>query len=165
MSPAIAKARAFLAAFKQTGSITRAADAVKMDRSLHYRWLALSSNYARDFRKASDEFADALEGEAIRRAIEGVLEPVFYQGLPCGAIRVYSDGLMQFLLKGFKPEKYAQRVSAELTGPGGGPVAIRNADLAALSNDELADLRKLALKVALAQGAGSRVDDPASAEN
>lgn len=152
MSPAVAKARAFLAAYKLTGSVTRAADAVKIDRALHYRWLHQSPKYAGAFRRASEEFADALEGEAIRRANEGVLEAVFYQGAPCGAIRVYSDGLTQFLLKGMKPEKYSTRVSAEVTGPGGGPIQVTIPELAALTDDELDALLAINAKLDSARG-------------
>src|ERR1700722_1270838 len=132
------KARAFLAAFRLTGDITRAAKAASIERTHHYRWIKQSESYAKDFALACEEVGDVLEGEAIRRANEGVLEAVFYQGAPCGAIRVYSDGLMQFLLKGFKPAKYAARVSAELSGPGGGPIVIADPDLTVLSDDELA---------------------------
>jgi hypothetical protein len=160
-----AKVRAFLAAYKLTGDITRAAKAVPIDRGLHYRWLKISDRYVKAFQAATEEFADVLEGEAIRRANEGILEAVFYQGQPCGAIRVYSDGLMQFLLRGMKPGKYSTRVSAEVSGPGGAPVEIRNAELAALDNDELAALKQLALKVALAAGNRARGEDSPATED
>jgi hypothetical protein len=154
------KARAFLAAFRLTGDITRAAKAAQMERTLHYRWLRDSDAYKKDFAQASEEFGDALEGEAVRRANEGVLEAVFYQGAPCGAIRVYSDGLMQFLLKGFKPAKYAQRVSAELSGPGGGPIVIADPDLTVLTDDELAALIATTAKLEAAQRAPGRAHTP-----
>jgi hypothetical protein len=74
----------------------------------------------------------------VRRAHIGVEEPLVYQGeftyerdakgrrklkKPL-FIRKYSDALMMFLLKGFKPEKYRERGSVELTGAGGGPIEI-----------------------------------------
>ena len=86
---------------------------------MHYRWLA-NASYKKAFAAAQDEAAQLLEDEAVRRATEGVLEPVFYQGEECGAVRRYSDGLMQFLLRGFRPQKYSSK--AEITGPGGGPL-------------------------------------------
>ena len=46
---------------------------------------------------------DALEDEAIRRAREGVEEPVFQGGLRCGSVRKYSDLLLIFLLKSRRP--------------------------------------------------------------
>lgn len=112
-----AKARAFLAAFRITGSVVLAAEAVPVDKTMHYRWLR-NENYAKAFAGAEAEFGDMLEAAAIARAKDGVLEPVFYKGKPCGAIRVYSDGLMVHLLKRFKPEKYAARVDANVNVTG-----------------------------------------------
>jgi hypothetical protein len=121
-----AKARAFLAAYRETASITKAAAAAKIDRTMHYRWL-LNASYKKAFEAAQEEAAQTLEDEAIRRATEGTLEPVFYQGDKCGAVRRYSDGLMQFLLRGFRPQKYAART--EISGPGGGPLEVSLADV------------------------------------
>lgn len=98
--------------------MVRAADAAKIERTLHYRWLTNSDGYRKAFANAQERFADALEGEAIRRSNEGVLEPVFYQGVACGAIRVFSDGLTQFLLRGMKPAKYGNKISAEVNVTG-----------------------------------------------
>lgn len=107
--------------FRVTASLTEAAKAVGIDRGAHYDWLRTDAKYPAQFDAARVEAAQSLEDEAIRRAREGVLEPIFYQGIACGAKRVYSDGLMQFLLRGFMPEKY--RVNAlEVTGAGGGPI-------------------------------------------
>ena len=62
---------------------------------------------------AIDEGYDTLEEEARRRAVDGVVEPVFYKGelivskggVPAG-IRKYSDQLLIFLLKGYRPKKF-----------------------------------------------------------
>jgi hypothetical protein len=112
-----AKARAFLAAFRITGSVVLSAEAAGVEKTIHYRWLK-NEGYARDFAEADKEFGDVLEACAIGRAKDGILEAVFYQGEPCGAIRKYSDGLMVHLLKRFKPEKYATRVSADVNVSG-----------------------------------------------
>jgi hypothetical protein len=53
-----------------------------------------------------EEAIGGLEDEAVRRAYEGWLKPVFYQGRQCGAVRRYSDKLLMFLLKGWRPERY-----------------------------------------------------------
>jgi hypothetical protein len=75
--------------------------------------------------------ADALEAEAIRRAFEGQEEPTgWYKGQPGGYVRRYSDTLLIFLLKGAKPEKYADRM--ELRG------SLANINLDALPDDLLA---------------------------
>lgn len=125
-SQADANARAFLAAYRQTASITKAAAAAKIDRTMHYRWLETLA-YRQAFERAADEAAQVLEDEAVRRATEGILEPVFYQGIKCGAVRRHSDGLLQFLLRGFRPLKYSSK--AEITGAGGGPLEVSLADV------------------------------------
>ncbi len=108
------KAKAFLAAFRISGQITAAAEAAKIDRTTHYRWLKASAKYAEDFKQAWEEFGDAFEAEAIRRAKDGYMEPVFYQGVACGVVRRYDSGLMQMMLPRFKPE-YRRGGGVEVT--------------------------------------------------
>lgn len=114
--------RAFLSAYAQTANITKAAAAAKIDRAMHYRWLDQFPKYQRAFLEAERQAGDFIEGEAVRRATEGVLELVFYQGEPCGTVRRYSDGVMMTLLRGFKPQKYSNKT--EVSGPDGGPIEI-----------------------------------------
>lgn len=61
-----------------------------------------------------------METVAIARASEGWLEPVYYQGVVCGHVRRFSDGLMQFLLRGLLPDKYGNKT--EISGPQGAPM-------------------------------------------
>lgn len=158
----LSKQPAFLAAYIASASVTKAAKAAKIDRALHYRWLAEDEAYAQAFAAAQREAAQALEDEAVRRAHEGHEEPLTYQGqfsYPVDektgkrkkgakplAITRYSDGLLQFLLKGFRPEKYAHK-SVEISGPAGGPIKLENESLAKLSDDELTALIGLAAKL------------------
>jgi hypothetical protein len=89
--------------------------------------------YKAAFEAAHQIAIAVLEDEAIRRAVEGVEEPVVYKGefsfLPKVdengvvildeegrpirgkplTVRKYSDQLLQFLLRGAKPEKYRER--------------------------------------------------------
>jgi hypothetical protein len=88
---------AFLAAYRMLGNVSRAADAAECDRSSHYRWMK-DPEYAAQFETAREEAIDRLEGEAINRAMHG------------------SDRLMEFLLKGAKPEKYRENHKVEITG-------------------------------------------------
>ena len=54
-----------------------------------------------------------MEGEARRRAVDGVEEPVgWYQGKPGGLVRKYSDRLLVLLLKAWIPERYKDRTEA-----------------------------------------------------
>lgn len=93
-----AKKKAFLAVYSQTGNVSHSADAVGMHRNTHYRWLRTDEDYVAAYEAAQFEVGDTLEAEAIRRAKEN------------------SDTLLIFLLKGFKPEKYKERVYSEITG-------------------------------------------------
>jgi hypothetical protein len=123
----------FLRCYAETGSITRAAEAAKIHRSIHYRRLKQDPKYKTAFDVAHEVAVAVLEDEAVRRAVEGLEEPLTYQGqfsyLPkvdaAGnlvldgegrpmrgkliTIRKYSDSLLQFLLRGAKPEKYRER--------------------------------------------------------
>lgn len=118
------KKRAFLAAYAKTAQVTAAAEAAKVERATHYKWLKEDPYYAELFEQAKIEAAEMLEAEAVRRANIGVDEPVFYQGVECGKIRKYSDTLMIFLLKGMIPRKFRDNATIEHTGPGGGPVSV-----------------------------------------
>jgi len=142
-----AKQSAFIAAYCVTASITKAAEASKVNRYAHYDWLERDPAYPARFERAKLEAGETLEAEAVRRAHEGVLEPVYYKGKPVGVMRVYSDALMQTLLKGFLPDKYRDRGSVEVSAPGGGPILLEDSRLVALNDSELETLIVLAQKL------------------
>lgn len=58
-------------------------------------------------------FSGDLEAEARRRAVDGVDEPVFYQGEECGSKKVYSDSLLKTMLAANLPEKYGKGAAGE----------------------------------------------------
>jgi hypothetical protein len=99
------------------GQVAAAARAAKIARTIHYEWLKDEPPYAEAYERAKIQAAEVLESEAIRRAKEGVYEPIYYKGRQCGKVLRYPDGLMQFLLRGAKPEKYREKV--EHTGADG----------------------------------------------
>jgi hypothetical protein len=130
---AATRSAAFLAGYRQTGSVTRAAELARVDRSQHYLWMQ-APDYAEQFQRAQAEVAQAIEDEVIRRAVQGIEEPVVYQGELCYqqtynpktketrrsnkplTITKYSDSLLQFLCRGFNPHKYRDRQQVEVTG-------------------------------------------------
>src|ERR1041385_7945785 len=129
--------RAFLAAFAVHGVITTAAEAIDHDRDIHYRWLDEDPTYEERFEAAKEAFADQLEAEARRRAVEGVKDYVVSAGrlvyvddpenpgTPIPLVRqVYSDTLLLAMLKAHRPDKYKDRASHEITGKDGGPVEL-----------------------------------------
>jgi len=118
-----AKREAFLAAYAEVGTVTHAAELAGISRTSHYQWME-NAEYVERFREAEKQACDRLEQEVRRRAVEGVLEPVFYQGQECGTVRKYSDTLLIFATKGAMPQKYRENVSMELTGADGGPVEV-----------------------------------------
>lgn len=103
------KQRRFLVAFAQTGNVTFSAKEAGIDRTTHYsRWMK-EPRYATRFNDAKEQAADVLEGEALRRAVQGIEEPVFYRGERIDTIKRYSDILLIFLLKAVRPEKFRDR--------------------------------------------------------
>lgn len=111
------KRRAYLAALVETGgNVKRAAEIAGVNRTTPYtdQWRE-DPEFAAALPIAKRLGADALEAEAIRRARDGVEEPVgWYKGQPGGYVTRYSDTLLIFLLKGAKPSKYQDRM--ELSG-------------------------------------------------
>lgn len=112
----------FLEVLADTANVSAAAKKVRIDRCHMYRLRGENEEFAAAWDEAVKLGTAALEDEAVRRAKDGVLKPVFYKGEKVGTIREYSDTLLIFLLKARDPDKYADRVKKELSGPGGGPM-------------------------------------------
>lgn len=94
----------------ETGMLRRAARAAGIPLHRHYKWIRSDPEYALAIREALEQAADSLEEEAIRRARDGVKEPVYYKGEVVGYVYKYSDSLLQFLLRGLRREKYGDRL-------------------------------------------------------
>ena len=117
----------FLKCYEETGSITKAAEAAQIDRAMHYRRLKKDPKYKAAFEASHEIAVEGLEEEAHRRAVLGIEEPVFWQGMLCKhkdsktgrivttTVRKYSDSLLQFLLRGAKPQRYRERFQADVT--------------------------------------------------
>lgn len=100
-NPTISSAKydVFFAELATDGHVTRAAQVAGVDRSGCYK-LREDPEFEARWQDAMEKACDTLEAEARRRAVDGVEEPVFYQGVECGRVRKYSDGLLTTLLKG-----------------------------------------------------------------
>jgi hypothetical protein len=149
--------KAFLSALAVNGNVTSAAKAARVNRQAVYRVRDEDEAFAALWEEALAQAGDSLEEEAIRRARDGVNEPVIYQGELCGlwvdehgtrvdagtpgasflplTVKKYSDTLLIFLLKGHKPDKFRENFTHEHSGPGGGsiPHAHGLSDAAALA--------------------------------
>lgn len=121
---------AFLAAYAVCGIIKVAAEAAEISRAVVYKWRA-DPEFAAAMDSAGEDAADLLEKEALRRATEGTVRPVFYKGEECGGVREYSDTLTVLLLKARRPEKFRDNQKIEHTGPNGGAIAISDGRAAA----------------------------------
>lgn len=113
----------FIDALRDTGNIRAACAKAKINRTTAYRERKASIDFDALWTSALEDAGDTLEGEAWRRAVKGVLKPVYQAGKKVGTVREYSDTLLIFLLKGAKPEKYKDR--GEISGPGGGPIPFK----------------------------------------
>jgi len=76
------KQRAFLAAYGRIGAVKPAAKAAKIAHMSHYKWLP-NPEYKAAFTEAREDAIGYLEAEAHKRAVEGIEEPVIYQGALC----------------------------------------------------------------------------------
>jgi hypothetical protein len=113
----------FLNKLRETGNIRSACAAAKISRTTFYAHRKAEADFDAQVGEALEDAGDVLEAEAWRRAVKGVLKPIYQQGGKVGETREYSDTLLIFLLKGTKPEKFRDR--HEVSGPGGGPIPFK----------------------------------------
>lgn len=89
------RARAtFIEVLRQSCNVSAAARAAGVDRKTPYNWRDADPAFAEAWKQAEDEAVDGLEQAAWDRAVDG------------------SDRMMEILLKGHRPEKYAKTVIA-----------------------------------------------------
>lgn len=125
------------------GNISAACKTARFPRRTAYEARERDPAFAKLWDEAVERGIDALEDEALRRAHNGTLKPVFYQGTKCGTVREYSDTLLIFMLKAKRPLKFRDNVAIEHSG---------KVDLGTLSDDELNT--KIAERLAKLNGAG-----------
>lgn len=139
----------FLDHLRQSCNIAASARAAGVSSSAVYALRERDGDFKASWDEALEDAYDMLEGEARRRAFEGVEEPVIYQGnqswllkrwidddgevhvdyvydtngnrVPL-TVRKYSDSLAQFLLKGYRRRKFGDKT--EITGADGGALVI-----------------------------------------
>lgn len=113
----------FLDALAKTGIVAPALRAAGIKtRGTVNKWREEDEAFSRAYDEALEDAADTLEAAAWRRAVEGVVT-IKYEGKgddrqPVEEVK-YSDSLMALLLKGTKPDKFADRSKTELSNPDG----------------------------------------------
>jgi len=138
----------YLDALAEHGNVTKAARAAGMRLKTILQYRKADEQFAEAEELAQQEAADALEWEVRRRATLGVEEPVWYKGECVGTVTRFSDSLAAMLLKGAKPDKYADRSKSEISNPDG-----------SMQLDETAISARLASIVNLAKLRRSGEDD------
>ena len=119
----VAKARAFLAAYRKSANLTASARAAQIGVRNHYRWIEESPAYAEAFKRAHLVARQFLKDKAIEFSTVGWTEPVFYQGVLCGHVKRRDSGLHQMLLRGAFPEEFGKKL--EVTGKDGAAIDTR----------------------------------------
>ena len=100
----------FLEYLRQTGNVSKACRLVGVQPCSAYDWKKKNEKFAKQWDDAVEEAIDGMEDEAYRRAIEGVDEPVFYQGKQVAIIKKYSDTVLLALLAAHRPERWGRRI-------------------------------------------------------
>jgi hypothetical protein len=113
----------FLAHLAKTANVTESAALINMARRSMYDARERDEGFRRAWDDAIEIATDALEKEARRRALQGWDEPVFYRGAQVGKMRIYSDRMLELLLKAHRPYKFKETVRQELTDGEGQPLA------------------------------------------
>jgi len=113
---------AFCRTYATRGIIRDACIASGISRQTYYRWRKKDESFHDACVMAEEMSADLIEGEAMRRAVDGYDKPVIYQGEITDTYTEYSDSLMSMLLRGNKKEKYKERT--EHSGAIGRPMTL-----------------------------------------
>lgn len=146
----------FLKELADCGCVLYAARKAGIDKVTAYNHRNKDAAFAAAWDEAIEASRDVMEREARRRAIDGVLKPVFQGGLHVGDVQEYSDTLLIFLMKGAHPEKYRERASFEHSGPNGKPIQFQAHEYSdAEIEARIADLAKRAI----ADGVGTTGGD------
>lgn len=120
------KQATFLRELARRGIVSHAAKRARTSRQTVYDHRNTDPEFAAAWDEAIEIAAGILEAEAHRRAVTGVLEPVFYKGEQAGTVRKYSDTLLIFLLKAHAPDRFRENASLELTGKGGAKIQVEH---------------------------------------
>lgn len=107
----------FLDALRQSPNVSAAAKAAGHSRQHVYVARDEDAAFALAWDDALAEAVDMAEGEAYRRAVEGVEKPVYQGGIRVGEVQDYSDTLLIFLLKAHRPHLYREALDLNLRKP------------------------------------------------
>lgn len=151
------KKEQFLDHLRINANVSEAAKSIGVSRQAIYNERKEDKEFAEAWEDALGEALDNLESALYSRAINGVTNDVFYEGVPCGTKTEYSDTAAMFLLKNRRPEVFSDKVRQEITGKDGGAIQIQN-----LSDRERAERINAILDRARERRVGSNPDSSTS---
>lgn len=150
----------FLAVLSITRSKIFACKSAKVSRPTVDKHCADDPDFDCQVTAAMEHCVELLHDVTMKDAIEGVCEPVFWQGIPVGHIRKFDNRLRVELLRAHMPKQFrtpghGAGVNVNI-GPGaGGTFNATTVIVDATVRDELVALRQEALR-AIAEGAASK---------
>lgn len=109
----------YIDVLRETGLEAQARTAAGVSKKVVEQQLEYDSDFAAAVEDATEMWADTLEKEAYRRAVEGVEKGVYYQGARVDTEVQYSDSLLSQLLKAYRKERYAPELTLKGSGQGG----------------------------------------------
>lgn len=124
----------YLEMFREFGNHRVCSKFTGIARSMVREWKKRDPDFAIALDDAWQDAVDTAELEAWRRATHGTLEETVTEKqtsdgeeeVTVKRTRHYSDSLLQFILRGGKPERYRER--HEVSGPDGGPMEIAHVE-------------------------------------
>jgi hypothetical protein len=141
----------FFKALAMSCSITSALKAARVSYNTMRAHERSDPEFASQLKEAQEEGAQLLHAVAFRDALEGVVEPVFWQGIPVGHIRKYDNRLRIELLRAHMPKTFKTPGcgGGVTVNTGAGPGGFHQTDIVvdAETRDALVALRQEALAV------------------
>lgn len=137
MNITTAKKRKFLAAIAQGATVLKATKAAKTSRQCAYVWRDNDPAFAASWAEAKQCGIDVLEDEVHRRAVDGILEDVYHNGVIIGQRVKYSDTLLIFALNAANPAKYRPKTEVHHSGSIDFTATLHAAHQKALTNGDL----------------------------
>lgn len=108
------RADLFLEAIATGSEDSEAAEYAGLTLSTVYKHRRANEEFRAAYKIARENRIEVYRREAVRRATEGTLRPVFHRGEQVGTIREFSDRLLEVLLKAEDPDTFGDRKVVEI---------------------------------------------------
>ena len=109
------KKKSFLEALTRTCNVSASCEMAGLARETAYYWKSRDPDFGAAWGEAMERGLDALEDEVMRRAKDGVAEPVYYQGRVVGETSRYSDVLAMFILKSKRRDVWGEKQQLDVS--------------------------------------------------